>query len=103
MGEYIRSWWAGTAAKIGMKTGEMCQDERYQNVLNGYGTLNWLLFKWPPEQLHGDEIIHMLVHGPQVRRARAPVGAHRCPHAHPMGTRPPRHTHIYMICDVYVA
>ena len=38
VGEYIRSWWEGTAAKLGMRTGEMCADERFQTVLNRYGT-----------------------------------------------------------------
>jgi hypothetical protein len=50
-----------------MKTGERCSDERYAKVLDGFGTLNWMLFKWPPEQLHGDEIIHLLVNGPQAQ------------------------------------
>ena len=67
VGEYIRAWWSGASAKIGMKMGERCGDERYAKVLDNYGTLNWLLFKWPPEQLHGDEIIHLLVHGPQAQ------------------------------------
>ena len=51
VGEFIRAWWEGTAAKIGMKTGELCKDSRYQDVLNGFGTLNWLLFKWEPKQV----------------------------------------------------
>ena len=67
VGEYIRAWWTGASAKIGMKTGERCSDERYAKVLDGFGTLNWMLFKWPPEQLHGDEIIHLLVNGPQAQ------------------------------------
>ena len=32
-----------------MGKNELCKDERYQQVLNGYGTLNWLLFKWAPD------------------------------------------------------
>jgi hypothetical protein len=32
---------------------------RYQEVLNDYGTLNWLLFKWPKDKLHGDEILQV--------------------------------------------
>ena len=66
LGDYIRSWWDGTAAKLGMGKNELCKDDRFQQVLNSYGTLNWLLFKWPPEELHGDEIIHLLVHGPEA-------------------------------------
>ena len=72
MGEFIRAWWEGTAAKIGMKTGEMCKDQRFQDVLNNFGTLNWLLFKWEPAQLHGDEIIHLLVNGPEAQQRAAP-------------------------------
>ena len=72
VGDFIRSWWVGVADMIDMKPGEMCPDARYQKVLDGYGTLNWLLFQWKPEQLHGDEIIHLLVHGPQAMASAAP-------------------------------
>ena len=64
LGEYVREWWEGTATKIGIRSaGELCRDERYLKVLNDFGTLNWLLFKWQPEQLHGDEVLHMMLHG----------------------------------------
>ena len=51
LGEFIRSWWVGTAATIDMPEGQMCPRAEFQAVLNGFGTLNWLLFKWKPEQL----------------------------------------------------
>ena len=67
LGNFIRSWWAGVAEIIGMKPNTPCPDPRYQKVLDGFGTLNWLLFQWEPERLQGDEIIHLLVHGPQAQ------------------------------------
>ena len=66
LGEFIRAWWEGTALKIGMKTGELCPHKAFQDVLNGFGTLNWLLFKWEPSQLHGDTIIRLLTHGAEA-------------------------------------
>ena len=68
LGEFFRSWWVGCADKIGMSIDgtKQCPDPKFQEVLNSFGTLNWLLFKWEREKLAGDEIIHMLVHGPQA-------------------------------------
>jgi len=66
VGEYIRAWWMGTAAKLDMKTGEMCKKPQFQKVLDGFGTLNWLLFKWEPSQLEGGTIIRLLTHGAEA-------------------------------------
>ena len=66
IGEFVRSWWVATAAKLNMVPNTQCSNPIFQKVLDQYGTLNWLLFKWEPTQLHGDEIIRLLTHGPQV-------------------------------------
>ena len=74
LGEFFRSWWVGCADKIGMSIDgtKQCPDPKFQEVLNSFGTLNWLLFKWEREKLAGDEIIHMLVHGPQAAAEARP-------------------------------
>ena len=67
VGEYIRSWWNGMAVMLGMADwskehggyvfgNRKCTDQRFQDVLDGYGTLNFLLFKWEPERLDGDQV-----------------------------------------------
>jgi len=72
VGEYIRAWWESTAAKLGMAPNTPCSDKRFQAVLDQYGTLNWLLFKWEPKGLQGDEIISLLLNGPQAAQSTAP-------------------------------
>jgi len=63
VGEYLRAWWESTRLKIGMEMNTQHPDKRYAEVLSGYGALNWMLFKWEPERLQGDEIIRLLTHG----------------------------------------
>jgi len=67
MGEFIRSWWSSMAAKLGMKPNTKCADSRYQAVLDQFGTLNWLLFKWEPDALHGDTVVRLLTHGVEAQ------------------------------------
>jgi hypothetical protein len=67
VGEFVRSWWLSTAAKLHMAPNSRCSNPDFQRVLDRYGAMNWLLFKWKPTQLQGDEIIRLLTHGPQAQ------------------------------------
>jgi len=67
VGEFVRSWWLSTAAKLHMAPNSRCSNPDFQRVLDRYGAMNWLLFKWKPAQLQGDEIIRLLTHGPQAQ------------------------------------
>ena len=67
VGEFVRSWWLSTAAKLNMAPNSRCSNPDFERVLDRYGTMNWLLVKWKPAQLQGDEIIRLLTHGPQAQ------------------------------------
>jgi len=66
IGEYVRQWWIHTAKKIGIDPNAPAGvPAPLQRVLDGYGTLNWILFKWERKDLQGDQILDLVINGPQ--------------------------------------
>ena len=73
VGAWIQEWWGRTALKLGMTDGNSKPaDAAVAAVLDKYGTLNWLIFGWPKEQLGAESLISLMEHGPtRVPRPRA--------------------------------